>query len=63
MKYDELKMAKFLLDKVTKDYPSMFDKDGDIKIWGYGYGKTCPTRVKSDIRLIRRLLLEVSKEL
>ena len=64
MKTDELKMAKFLLDRLVNNYPTMFHKDGFIKSWGYDTSmKTCPTRAKDDIRLIRRLLLEVSKEL
>jgi hypothetical protein len=63
MKQDELKTAKFLLDRLVNDYPTMFHKDGFIKSWGYGAMNTCPTRAKDDIRLIRRLLLEVSKEL
>ncbi len=64
MKTDELKTAKFLLDKLVKEYPTMFHKDGFIKSWGYDTSmKTCQTRAKDDIRLIRRLLLEVSKDL
>jgi len=64
MKTDELKMSKFLLDKLAKDYPTMFREDGGIKMWGYDNTmKTCPTRVKSDIKLIRRLLLEVANKL
>ena len=65
MKTDELKMAKFLLKKVDKEYPSLF-KNGKL-ISPYGADsilrETTPTRVKEEIRLIRRLLLEVSKEL
>lgn len=65
MKTDELKMAKFLLKKVDKEYPSLF-KNGKLINW-YGANsvlrETTPTRVKEEIRLIRRLLLEVSKEL
>mgnify|MGYP003302220841 CR=1 FL=1 len=64
MKTDELKTAKFLLDRLVNDYQTMFHKDGFIKSWGYDASmKTCQTRAKDDIRLIRRLLLEVSKEL
>lgn len=65
MKTDELKMAKFLLKKVDKEYPSLF-RNGEL-IRSYSADsilrKTTPTRVKEEIRLIRRLLLEVSKEL
>jgi hypothetical protein len=64
MKTDELKMAKFLLDKLIKEYPTMFHKDGFIKSWGYDTSmKTCPTRAKDDIKLIRRLLMDVAKGL
>lgn len=65
MKTDELKMAKFLLKKVDKVYPSLF-RNGEL-ISSYDADsilrETNPTRVKEEIRLIRRLLLEVSKEL
>lgn len=64
MKIDELKMAKFLLDKLVREYPTMCHKDGFIKNWGYDTSmKTCKTRAKDDIKLIRRLLLEVANEL
>jgi len=65
MKIDELKMAKFLLKKVDKEYPSMFRNGKLISPYGADsvLRETTPTRVKDDIRLIRRLLLEVSKEL
>lgn len=64
MKQDELKTAKFLLDRLVNDYPTMFHKDGFIKSWGYDTSmKTCPTRAKDDIKLIRRLLMEVAKGL
>ncbi len=63
MKIDELQTARLLLDKLAKDYPTMFREDGNIKIWGYNKMKTCPTQVKSDIKTIRRLLLEVANEL
>ena len=66
MKIDELKTAKFLLDKLVKDYPSIYDERGLVRnSWGddAAMRKTSPTRAKNDIKLIRRLLLEVSKEL
>jgi len=66
MKTDELKMAKFMLDKLVKEYPSMFNEKGNlICCWSRDASirETSPTRAKDDIRLIRRLLLEVSKEL
>ncbi len=64
MKQNELKMAKMMLDKLAKEYPSMFENGELITIWGaYEKRKTTPTNVKEEIRLIRRLLLEVSKEL
>jgi hypothetical protein len=65
MKQDELKMAKFLLKKVDKEYPSLFREGMLISPYGNAriLRETTPTRVKEEIRLIRRLLLEVSKEL
>ena len=66
MKTDELKMAKFMLDKLVKEYPSIYDERGLVRNWwgdDAAMRKTSPTRAKEDIRLIRRLLLEVSKEL
>lgn len=66
MKIDELKTAKFLLDKLVKEYPSIYDERGLVRdSWGddAAMRKTSPTRVKEEIRLIRRLLLEVAKEL
>lgn len=65
MKQDELKMAKFLLKKVDKEYPSMFRNGKLISLYSADsvLRETTPNRVKEEIRLIRRLLLEVSKEL
>lgn len=63
MKKDELLLAKGLLGRIAEDYPTMFHEDGFIKTWGYGAMKTCPTRVKEELRLIRRLLLEVENDL
>ena len=64
MKTDELKMAKLMLDKLVKEYPSMFNKGKIIHVWTTdSHLRKTPTRAKDDIRLIRRLLLEVSKEL
>lgn len=67
MKQNELKIAKFMLDKLTKEYPSMFRKDGSVISTSYEADatnrKTTPTRAKNDIKLIRRLLMEVAKEL
>lgn len=65
MKTDELKMAKLLLKKVDKEYPSLFRNGKLISPYGADsiLRETTPTRVKEEIRLIRRLLLEVSKEL
>lgn len=66
MKLEELKMAKFLLDKLIKEYPSMFNEHGEL-IFSWSRDAevraTNPTRAKDDMRLIRRLLMEVSKEL
>ena len=65
MKTDELKMAKLLLKKIDNEYPTMF-RNGTL-ISSYSADivlrETTPTRVKEEIKLIRRLLLEVSKEL
>ena len=67
MKTDELKMAKFLLDKLVREYPSIFREDGSVISASYVTGganrKTTPTQAKNDIKLIRRLLMEVSKQL
>ena len=56
-----------MLDKLIKEYPSMFRKDGSVISTSYVAGatdrKTTPTRAKNDIKLIRRLLMEVAKEL
>jgi hypothetical protein len=61
---DSLNLAKQLLDRIVADYPTMFHKDGFIKSFGYDMDmRTCPTRVKDELRLIRRLLLEVEKRL
>ena len=60
---DELVMAKGLLDRIVADYDTMFREDGYVETWGYGGAKTCPTRVKEELRLVRRLLLEVEKGL
>lgn len=65
MKTDELKMAKFLLKKLDRDYMSMFDENGElIHVWvGSDKPKIRPTQAKEEIKLIRRLLLEVANEL
>ena len=63
-KKDELVMAKGLLDRIVADYDTMFREDGLVGTMGYHRGmKTCPTRVKEELRLVRRLLLEVGKAL
>jgi len=64
MKKDELLLAQGLLNRVADDYPTMFREDGSLDMFGYNSNmKTCPTRVKEELRLIRRLLLEVEKAL
>lgn len=67
MKTDELKMAKLLLNKLVREYPSIFREDGSVISTSYEAGganrKITPTQAKNDIKLIRRLLMEVSKEL
>lgn len=62
-KKDELVMAKGLLDRIVADYDTMFREDGLVGTMGYGGMRTCPTRVKEELRLVRRLLLEVEKSL
>ena len=64
-KQTELNLAKGILDRVAEDYPTMFHKkDGFIKAFGYDMDmRTCPTIVKEELRLVRRLLLEVEKAL
>jgi hypothetical protein len=67
-KKDELGMAKGLLDRIVADYDTMFREDGSVGTMGYrAMGceamRTCPTRVKEELRLVRRLLLEVANAL
>lgn len=66
-KIEELQMAKFALDRLCEKYPTMFDEDGRRKsVYSYDELRTMqirPTQVKADITYIRRLLLEVGKEL
>ena len=62
-KKDELVIAKGVLDRIVADYDTMFCDNGYVGTWGYGGMKTCPTRVKEELRLVRRLLLEVEKSL
>ena len=62
-KMAELSLARGILDRLIKDYPSMFDKDGELYTPGWAWAKTRPTRVKEELRLVRRLLLEVEKAL
>jgi len=67
MKYEELRTAKFVLDSLFEKYPTMFDESGKKKsVYSYDEMRTMeirPTQAKADIKLIRRLLLEVAKEL
>lgn len=66
-KIKELQIAKFALEKLVEKYPSMFDEFGKKKsVYSYDELRTMrirPTQVKADITYIRRLLLEVGKEL
>lgn len=62
MKQNELHMAVLLLKRVEKEYPALFRHGELVHVWESSQDKS-PTRVKDEIRLIRRLLLEVSKEL
>lgn len=67
MKQEELTIAKLVLDRLYNKYPSMFRKDGKVKnVYSYEELKTLkirPTQAKVEIQYIRRLLLEVEKEL
>ena len=67
MKHEELRTAKFVLDSLFEKYPTMFDELGKKKsVYSYDELKTMqirPTQAKADIKYIRRLLLEVAKEL
>ena len=67
LRNEELKIAKLALDRLYKKYPSMFKKDGKLKnVYSYDELKTLeirPTQAKVEIQYIRRLLLEVEKEL
>ncbi len=66
MKYKELQMAKFALDKLVEQYPTMFEKGKRKSVYSYDELRTMqirPTQVKADITYIRRLLMEVAKEL
>jgi hypothetical protein len=65
-KIKELQMAKFALDNLVEKYPSMFEKGKLKSVYSYDELRTMrirPTQVKADITYIRRLLLEVGKEL
>ena len=67
MKHEELRTAKFVLDSLLEKYPTMFDESGKKKdSYVYGELRTMqirPTQAKADITYIRRLLMEVAKEL
>jgi hypothetical protein len=61
---NELLLAKDVLDRLVGDYHSIFLEDGSNGIWGQHKGmRTCATRAKEELRLVRRLLLEVEKGL
>lgn len=65
-KIKELQMAKFALDNLVEKYPSMFEKGKRKSVYSYDELRTMrirPTQVKADIKYVRRLLLEVEKEL
>lgn len=67
MKYEELRMATAILEKVCEACPTMFDEDGRRKsVYSYDEIRTMrirPTQAKADIKYVRRLLMEVAKEL
>ena len=66
MKIEELRTAKWILGRLCDRYPTMFEKGKLKSIYNYDELRTMkirPTQVKADIVYIRRLLLEVEKEL
>ena len=68
MKREELRTAKFVLDSLFGKYPTMFDDYGEKKNIYSSYDELrameiLPTQAKADIKYIRRLLMEVAREL
>ena len=67
MKNEELTVAKLASDRLYKKYLSMFKKDGKLRnVYSYDEltsSEIRPTQAKAKIQYIRRLLLEVEKEL
>lgn len=62
MKKNELEMAINILQRVKRNYDSLFDEDGKTKWLTDNRGNT-KTQAKQEIIFARRLLLEVAKEL
>lgn len=64
-KEKDLLLAKDILDRLVADYRTIFTGyDGSTGRWGQDKGmRTCATRAKEELRLVRRLLLEVEKAL
>ena len=61
MKEKELEMAIRILQRTKAYYASLFDKNGEVK-WLTGRNQS-KTQAKQEIVFVRRLLLEVEKEL
>ena len=61
MKEKELEMAIRILQRTKAYYSSLFDKNGEVK-WLTGRNQS-KTQAKQEIVFVRRLLLEVEKEL
>jgi hypothetical protein len=63
-KENNLILAKGILDRLLDDYHTIFLESGNVGTWGQYKGmRTCATRAKEELRLVRRLLLEVEKAL
>ena len=62
MKKNELEMAIGILQRTRDYYDSLFDEDGKVKWLTDNRGNT-KTQAKQEIIFVRRLLLEVEKEL
>lgn len=62
MKDKELEMAIDILQRVKRNYDSLFDESGDLRMFSLKRNNT-RTQAAEEIRYARRLLLEVAKEL
>ena len=62
VKKNEVLMASGLMSRLKKNYDSLFHEDGTVRSFTNRKGCT-REHAKQEIRLIRRLLNEVAKEL